>query len=145
MRPKLMNKHLIFYSQAISQGNSSYTAKWMRQSHIFCNQDNIWHHIVSGILKICKKFAAFARKIVFVIVSEQFCNRKSTKNNFVSKYCKFLANLQKLWTNVISNDGSIKYRNNRSVSLRLSCTYFNLNRGNLVKSLGFLGLSNAIL
>ena len=43
--------------------------------------------------QICKKFAAFARKIVFVIFSEQFCY--SNKNNFVSKCCKFLANLCK--------------------------------------------------
>ena len=120
----------------------------MRLIHYFYTKSHnmTWHcSSISVFAQICKKFAAFARKIVFVIVSEQFCNRKSTKNNFVSKYCKFLANLQKYWTNVISNDGSIKYRNNRSVSLRLSCTYFNLNRGNLVKSLGFLGLSNAIL
>ena len=56
--------------------------------------------------QICKKFAAFARKIVFVIVSEQFYYRNNNKNNFVSKCCKLLANLQKYWNNAKSNDGS---------------------------------------
>ena len=32
----------------------------------------IWHGIVPVFLKICKKSAAFERKIVFAIISEQF-------------------------------------------------------------------------
>ena len=45
--------------------------------------------------QICKKFAAFALKIVFVIVSDKFYYRNNNKNNFVSKCCKFLPNLCK--------------------------------------------------
>ena len=56
--------------------------------------------------QICKKFAAFAHKIVFVIVSEQFYYRNNNKNNFSSKCCKFLANLQKYWNIAMSNDAS---------------------------------------
>ena len=51
--------------------------------------------IILRFTQICKKFAAFARKIVFVIVSEQFYYRNNNKNNFVSKFSKFLANLCK--------------------------------------------------
>ena len=75
--------------------------------------------------QICKKFAAFARKIVFVIVSEQFYYRNNNKNNFVSKCCKFLANLCKS-SEILEHchvKWWLKYRNNRSVSWRLSCKH----------------------
>ena len=45
--------------------------------------------------QICKKFAAFAHKIVFVIVSVVKLFRNNNKNNFASKCCKFLANMCK--------------------------------------------------
>ena len=73
----------------------------------------------------------FARKIVFVIVSEQFYYRNNNKNNFVSICCKFLSNLCK--SSEILEHCHVKwwrkYRNNRSVSWRLSCktcTNYNL-------------------
>ena len=71
----------------------------------------------------CKKLAAFARKIVFVIVFEQFCYRNNNKNNFVSKCCKFLANLCKS-SEILEQchvKWWLKYRNNWSVSWRLGC------------------------
>ena len=43
--------------------------------------------------QICKKFSAFAHKIIFVIVSEQFCELLCIK-------------FQKYWNNAMSNDGS---------------------------------------
>ena len=46
-------------------------------------------------LKICKKFGAFAHKIVFDVVSVVKLFRNNSKNNFASKCCKFLANLCK--------------------------------------------------
>ena len=46
-------------------------------------------------IQICKKLAAFALKIVFVIVFEHLYYRNNNKNNFASKCCKFLANLCK--------------------------------------------------
>jgi hypothetical protein len=57
--------------------------------------------------QISKKFAAFAHKIVFVIVSVVKLFRNNNKNNFARKCCKFLANLQKSWNNMMSNDGLI--------------------------------------
>ena len=74
--------------------------------------------------QICKKFAAFARKIVFVIVSEQFYYRNNNKNNFSSKCCKFLANLCKS-SEILEQchvKWWLKYQNNRSGSWKLSCT-----------------------
>ena len=74
--------------------------------------------------QICKKFAAFPFKIVFVIVSEQFYYRNNSKNNFVSKCCKFLGNMCKS-SEILEHchvKWWLKYRINRSVSWRLSCT-----------------------
>ena len=101
----------------------------MRQIHIFYNQAINWHDIVPDFWRftqICKKFAAVACKIVFVIVSEQFYYRSNNKNNFARKCCKFLANLCKS-SEILEHchvQWWIKYRNNRSVSWRLSCTSF---------------------
>ena len=46
--------------------------------------------------QICKEFAAFEHKIVFVIVSEQFW----------AHMLQICANLHKYWNNAMSNDGS---------------------------------------
>ena len=76
--------------------------------------------------QICKKFAAFAHKIVFVIVSVVKLFRNNKKNNFASKCCKFLANLCKSSEILEHCHGKwwLKYQNNRSVSWRLSCKFF---------------------
>ena len=50
-------------------------------------------HYFWRFAQICKKFAAFARKIVFVIFSVVKLCRSNNKNNFVSEFYKFLANL----------------------------------------------------
>jgi hypothetical protein len=60
----------------------------MRQIHIFYNCFRIY--------KDLHIFAAFEPKIVFVIVSEQFCTHM----------LQFCANLHKYWNNAMSNDGS---------------------------------------
>ena len=73
--------------------------------------------------QICKKFAAFAHKIVFVIDSVVKLFRNNTENNFALIRCKFLANLCK--SSEIVEQCHVKwwlgYRYNRSVSWRLSC------------------------
>ena len=76
--------------------------------------------------QICKKFAVFARKIVFVIVSEQFYYRNNNKNLFASKCYKYLTNLCKPSEIVEQRHVKwwLKYRNNRSVSWKLSCKNF---------------------
>ena len=56
----------------------------MRQIHIFYNQAIICYRIVSGFMKICTDLHRYDRKIVFVIVSEQFEARNNNKNNFVN-------------------------------------------------------------
>ena len=105
-----------------------HTTKWIWDRSIYSiikpTFDIILFQDFWRFTEICKKFAAFARKIVFVIVSEQFCYRNNNKNNFVSKCCKFLANLCK--SSEIVEECHVKwwlkYRYHRSVSWRLSCT-----------------------
>ena len=74
--------------------------------------------------QICKKFAAFALKIVFVIVSVVKLFRNNNKNNFSSKCCKFLANLCK--SSEILEQCYVKwwlnYRINGYLSYSFSCT-----------------------
>jgi hypothetical protein len=73
--------------------------------------------------QICKKFAAFPRKIIFVIVSVVKLFRNNNKNNFVSKFYKFPANLCK--SSEILEQCHVKrwlnYRINGSVSYSFSC------------------------
>ena len=64
-------------------------------------------HCFWRFAQICKKVAWFAQKIIFVIVSVSKLFRNNSKNNFASKCCKFLANLQKSWNNMMSNVGLI--------------------------------------
>ena len=72
---------------------------------------------------------------IYSIIKPSFCSsisvvklfRNNNKNNFVSKCCKFLANLCKS-SEILEQchvKWWLKYRNNRSVSWRLSCTNFN--------------------
>ena len=87
-------------------------------------------HYFCRFAQICKKFAEFECKIVFVIVfriilAAQLAKlfRNNNKNNFVSKCYKFLANLCKS-SEILEHchvKWWLKYRNNRSVSWRLSC------------------------
>ena len=44
----------------------------MEQIHIFYNQAIIWHSIIPVFTQICKKFAAYEYKIVFVMVSGNY-------------------------------------------------------------------------
>ena len=85
--------------------------------------------------QICKKFAASAWKIVFVIFSEQFYYRNNNKNNFASKCCKFLANLRKSleileqchvkwWLDYRIYAGSVPYS--------FSCTFVDIVESNFV-------------
>ena len=62
--------------------------------YVFYNHAIIWHHIISGF--DLWRFAAFKPKIVFVIVSEQFC----------AHMLQICANLHEYWNNAMSNDGS---------------------------------------
>ena len=84
----------------------------MRQIHIFCNQAIICHDIVPLFLKIysdLQEICSFARKIVFVILSEQFTTETITKTTLWANATNFLqicANLQKYWKIAMSNDGS---------------------------------------
>ena len=76
--------------------------------------------------QICKKLAAYAHKIVFVIVSvvKLFRNNNTGKNNFVSKCCKFLANVCKS-SEILEQchvNWWIGYRIYGSVSYSFSCT-----------------------
>ena len=96
------------------------TAKWIWDRSIYSiikpSFDMALFQYFWRFTQICKKFAAFARKIVFVIVSEQFYYRNNNKNNFVSKCCKFLANLCKS-SEILEQchvKWWLKYRNNRS-------------------------------
>ena len=95
----------------------------MRMTYYFNTWAIIWHGNVPVFLNICKKFGAFARKIVLVIVSVVKLFRNNNKNNFVSKCCKFLANLCKSLEILEQCHVKwwLKYRNNRSVLWRLSC------------------------
>ena len=103
------------------------TAKWIWDISIYSiinpSFDMTLFQYFWRFTQICKKFAAFARKIVFFIVSEQFYYRKNNKNNFASKCCKFLANLCKS-SEILEQcyvKWWLKYRYNRSVSWRLRC------------------------
>ena len=74
--------------------------------------------------QICKKFAAFAHKIVFVIVSVVKLFRNNNKNNFASKCCKFLANLCKS-SEILEQchvNCWVDYRIYESASYSISCT-----------------------
>ena len=91
-----------------------YTAKWIWDRSIFSIIKPSFDIILfSRFLKICTDLQAICsieRKIVFVIVSEQFCIHMlqiSCKSSEILEQCHV-----KWW---------LKYRNNRSVSLRLSC------------------------
>ena len=85
----------------------------------------IWHGIVPVFLNICTDLQEkYKRKIVFVIVSVVKLFRNNKKNNFAFICCKFLANLCKS-SKILEQchvKWWLKYRNNRSVSWRLSCT-----------------------
>ena len=56
--------------------------------YYFDNWAIIWHGNIPAFLKICKKFAAFTHKVVFVIVSVVKLLRNNNINNFVSKCYK---------------------------------------------------------
>ena len=87
------------------------TAKWIWDRSIYSiikpSIDMKLFQYFWRFAQICKKFAAFERKMVFLMVSEQFYYRNSNKNHFEFICCKFLANLQKYWNNMMSNDGLI--------------------------------------
>ena len=93
-----------------------YTAKWIWDRSIFSIIKPSFDIILfSRFLKICTDLQAICsieRKIVFVIVSEQFCIHMlqiSCKSSEILEQCHV-----KWW---------FKYRNDRSVSWRLSCTW----------------------
>ena len=81
----------------------SYSLISMKLIHYFDTWAIIWRGIIPVFLKICKKFAVFAHKIVFGTFSVAKLFRNNNKNNFASKCCKFLANLQNSWNNMVSN------------------------------------------
>ena len=56
--------------------------------------------------QICKKFAAFERKIVFFIVSEQFYSI-TILLSYAADFLQICENLQKSWNNMMSNDGLV--------------------------------------
>ena len=82
-----------------------------------------WH--CSSISKICTDLQEICSICSqnFVIVSVAKLIRNNNKNNFASKSCKFLANLQKSWNNMMSNVGLIIHRIYGSVSYSFSCDF----------------------
>ena len=95
-----------FWSNCVIQSwCNGYSLISMRPIYYFDTWVIIWHGNVPVFLKfaqICKKFAAFAHKIVFVIVSVVKLFRNNNKNNFL----QICPNLQKYWNIAMSNDGS---------------------------------------
>jgi hypothetical protein len=98
------------------------TAKWIWDRSIYSkikpSIDMTLFQYFWRFTQICKKFAAFAGKIVFVIASEQFYYKNNNKNNFVRKCCNFLANLCKS-SEILDHchvKWWLKYWNSRSVS-----------------------------
>ena len=89
-----LSHHLTWQCSSISEDLLEICSICSQNCFCYCFCGKIVQHFCI-FTQICKKFAAFARKIVFVIVSEQFYYRNNDKNNFVSKCCKFLANLCK--------------------------------------------------
>ena len=109
------------------------------QIHIFNNQAVIWHHIVSGFLKICTDLqetcSIWAQNCFYCCFWTIYSScdlkllRNNKKNNFALICCKFLANLCKS-SEILEQchvNWWLKYRNSKSVSWRLSCTYYNHN------------------
>ena len=85
--------------------------------------ENILRHVSYSIHKftqICKKFAAFARKIVYV-----YCSEIITKTNLGVNFLQICVNIQKFWNNVMSNDGLIiEYKDLSHIHLAAPKFYF---------------------
>ena len=95
----------------------------MRLIYYFDALAIIWHSIVPVFLRIYTDIHRSDHKIVFVIVWCLKLFKNNNKNNFAFICCKFLANLCKS-SKILEHchvKWWLKYRNNRSVSWRLSC------------------------
>ena len=104
-----------------------FTAKWKWDRSIYSiikpSFDMTLFQYFWRFTQICKKFAAFAHKIVFVIVSavKLFRNNNILRAN-AAYFLQICVNLQKYWNKVMSIDGLIIEYIYGTVSYSFTCT-----------------------